>query len=127
MTESDATTAVLDADRLRYRAMVDNDAAALDQLLADDLVYMHSTGGVDSKASLMAALQARKFSFKSAETSDTQVRSYGDVALLNGKVRMLVEVAGTDHHAFSAFTTVWVRRGGILRLVHWQSTPLPKA
>jgi len=121
------SSTVLDADRARYRAMVTFDIDALERIFADDLIYMHSTGSVDSKSSLMEGLSKRKFSFKSAETADTTVRTYGDTAILNGKVRMLVEVAGTDHHAFSGFTTVWNRREGEWRLVHWQSTPLPKA
>ena len=127
MIHPDFAAEVGEADRLRYVAMVERDMPALDRILADDLIYMHSTGAIDSKGSLIAALRERKFTFKSAGTTDIVVRCYGDSAVFNGKVRMLVEVAGTDHHAFSAFTTVWVRQAGGWRLVHWQSTPLPKA
>lgn len=124
MTDSQSAQAVENANHQRYRAMIDGDMKALDQLLADDLIYLHSTGAADSKTSLVEALTQRKFVFKSAESSGTTVRVYGDVAVLNGQVKMVVEVAGTDHHAHSGFTTVWSRQDGHWRLVHWQSTPL---
>lgn len=123
---ADVNEAVLAADSARYRAMIKLDIAALERIFADDLVYMHSTGTIDTKTSLINALRERKFAFKSAETTDTTVRSYGDTAILNGRVRLVVEVAGTDHHAFSGFTTIWVRQESGWTLVHWQSTPLAK-
>jgi hypothetical protein len=126
MSSIDSKAAVLAADAKRYTSMIECDTQRLSAVLADDLIYMHSTGAIDTKSSLMAALVEKKFTFKSAETAETVVRIYGETAVLNGKVRMVVEVAGTDHHAFSGFTTVWVFRDGNWCLVHWQSTPLPK-
>lgn len=126
MTHPDLAAAVIEADSARYRAMIKLDTAALDRIFSDDLIYMHSTGAIDTKASLVGALLERKFAFKSAETAETTVRIYGDTAVFNGRVRLVVEVAGTDHHAFSGFTTVWVRRESVWTLVHWQSTPLAK-
>lgn len=126
MTQSSLVAAVLEADSQRYRAMIERDLPTLDRRLADDMVYMHSKGTVDTKASLMAALEERKFSFKSAETRDTAVRIYGDTAILHGKVTLVVEVGGIEHVAENSFTTVWVHQDGNWRLAHWQSTPLAK-
>lgn len=126
MTQSSLVAAVLEADSQRYRAMIERDLPALDRRLADDMVYMHSKGAIDTKASFMAALREHKFSFKSAETSDTEVRIYGDTAVLHGKVTLVVEVGGTEHVAHNSFTTVWVRQDGNWCLAHWQATPLPK-
>lgn len=125
MTNKGIEAAVLAADEQRYRAMITLDFAGLDRLLSDDLVYMHSTGSIDSKASLLAGLEQRKFSFLSANTRDTNVREYGDIAILNGKVQLEVEAGGKEHRVQSGFTTVWKREGAEWRLLHWQSTPLP--
>ncbi|KAF1697266.1 hypothetical protein CSC62_08675 [Pseudoxanthomonas jiangsuensis] len=116
---------VLTADDRRYRAMIDVNLAELDRVLSDDLVYMHSSGSVDSKASLIEGLERRKFTFLSAETSGTTVRLYGDIAVLHGKVKLQVQAGGREHRVQSGFTTVWNLEGAEWRLVHWQSTPLP--
>ena len=42
----------------RFQAQEKNDFAALERLLADDLVYTHSSGAVDSKASYIESLRS---------------------------------------------------------------------
>lgn len=126
MTNSSLVAAIIEADTQRYRAMIERDLPALDRVLADDMVYMHSKGAIDTKESLMAALQEGKFTFKSAETSDVSVRAYGAAAILHGKVTLVVDVGGVEHVAHNSFTTVWVCQDGDWRLAHWQATPLPK-
>lgn len=125
-TSVEVANQVIDADRRRFQAMIKLDEAGLNELLADDLVYMHSTGAFDSKASLISGLLNKKFAFKSAEHLQANVRAYGDMAVLNGRVQMVVHAGGTDHNVSSAFTTIWHRRNEKWRLIHWQSTPLPK-
>ena len=49
MPTNDAVAQVRDAETRRYAAMVANDAKALDALLADDLVYTHSTAATETK------------------------------------------------------------------------------
>ena len=44
---------VIDLDKKRMRAMADKDIATLDALLADDLVYTHSSARLDAKQSLI--------------------------------------------------------------------------
>jgi hypothetical protein len=44
----------------RYRAMCEADAVTLDKLLADSLVYTHSYGGADSKATYLDGVRAKK-------------------------------------------------------------------
>ena len=51
----------------RYRAMCEADAAALDQLLADTLVYTHSYGGADSKATYLDGIRAKKWVYRKIE------------------------------------------------------------
>ena len=49
---------VIDLDRQRMEAMARKDLAALDALIAADLVYTHSTARLDTKESLLAAMQS---------------------------------------------------------------------
>jgi len=112
------------ADEARYQAMIANDQDALGHLLADDLVYTHSVGMSDTKASFLESLRSGKFRFKSSKREDVGVRLYGDTALLHGRVTLTVDVGGQEHVARNAFVTAWSKRAGHWQLVHWQSTPL---
>lgn len=50
---------ILALEDQRYRAMVDGDLATLERLLADGLVYTHSSSAVDGKASYLESLRSR--------------------------------------------------------------------
>lgn len=54
------TDAVMQADRARYQAMLDQDYDALEAFLGDALVYTHSDGRSDDKAAYLARLRAGK-------------------------------------------------------------------
>lgn len=112
------------ADAARYDALIAQDADALSSLLADDLVYLHGTGAADTKQSFIDGIVGKKFQFRTAQRIDPVVRVFDSGAVLHGKIRMTVEVAGTLHEAYSTFSTVWIHRNGRWQLVHWQSTPL---
>lgn len=122
VTDTAIQEQVLDADKRRYDAMIGQDFDILAEILDDELIYSHSKGTMDDKASFLAALQSGKFRFKLSEREAMPVRVYGDVAILNGRVRLTVDVGGTEHVAHNAFVTVWVLRTGRWRLVHWQAT-----
>jgi hypothetical protein len=47
---------VIDLDRKRMQAMAAKDIATLESLLADDLVYTHSSARLDTKTSLIVGM-----------------------------------------------------------------------
>ncbi len=49
---------VIELDRKRMNAMAQKDIATLNALLSDDLVYTHSTGRLDTKHSLIGAMES---------------------------------------------------------------------
>jgi ketosteroid isomerase-like protein len=115
------------AEMQRYQAMFDENFEALGKLLGDDLVYTHSSASTDSKSSYIEALRSRKYHYKAARREDVKTRVYGDVAVVTGRANMNVAVHGADRELQNVYTNVWVRRAGGWQMVHWQSTPLPKA
>src|SRR5205823_6538206 len=62
----------------RYRAMCEGDAATLDQLLADSLVYTHSYGGADGKASYLDGIRAKKWVYRNIERPIEDIQVHGD-------------------------------------------------
>lgn len=109
----------------RFRAMCEADAATLDQLLADTLVYTHSYGGADSKASYMEGVRARKWVYRKIERPRESIQVHGDCAIVTGQVRIELEQDGKPKILNSAYTDVWVKGPKGWQMVAWQSTPLP--
>jgi len=54
-------------------------------MLHDELLYTHSSGLTDTKATWLAALRSGKTKYKSAACSDRKVRLAGDAALVTGR------------------------------------------
>ena len=109
----------------RYRAMCEADAATLDQLLADTLVYTHSYGGADSKASYLDGIRARKWVYRKIERPKEDIQVHGDCAVVTGQVRIELLSDGKPKTLNSAYTNVWVKGPKGWQMVAWQSTPLP--
>ena len=113
----------LDAER--FDAMIRGDALALDRLLADDLVYTHASGKVDSKASFLDDIKAGQLRYKSFRPEEPKLRVYGDTAVATGLASVEVNNHGQELSMKLRYTDVWVNRGGQWQMVAWQSTRLP--
>jgi ketosteroid isomerase-like protein len=109
----------------RFRAMCDADTGALDKLLADGLVYTHSSAAVDSKASILAGIQAKKWEYKKVERPVEDIQVHGDCAIVTGEVRIDVVAGGSRRNLHSRYVDVWVRGAHGWQMVAWQSTPIP--
>ncbi|MBM3518081.1 MAG: nuclear transport factor 2 family protein [Alphaproteobacteria bacterium] len=109
----------------RYRAMCEANAATLEQLLADTLVYTHSYGGADSKASYLAGFRSGKWVYRKIERPKEHIEIYGDCAVITGQVRIELLADGSPKTLNSAYTNVWIKGPKGWQMVAWQSTPLP--
>jgi ketosteroid isomerase-like protein len=118
---------VLAADDRRFEAMRKQDWAALDASLADDLVYVHSTARVESKAEHTGNLRAGRPHYRGIAPRDRQVRVRGDVGIVNGVSEMHVENAGKEQRFTVCYLAVYTRAGGAWRMMAWQSTRVPDA
>ncbi len=123
---SDNDIAALEAleDR-RYAAMLAADAATLEELLHDELLYMHSTGGADTKASYLAGLRDRVFAYKKITRDDQTVRVHGDIGMVFNHMQADVVIRGNLHHLDNRLLAVWSRDGGQWRLIGLQSGAIP--
>ena len=117
--------AVIDLDRKRMLAMALKDVATLESLLADDLIYTHSSARLDTKRSLIEGMTSDKTVYTAVEPWDVKAQDLGDTVVLTGIAQIKVTVAGTPNAFGVRFTDVYARRDGRWQMVTWQSTRLP--
>jgi ketosteroid isomerase-like protein len=115
---------IIELDRKRMSAMAQKDVATLRAVLADDLVYTHSSARLDTKQSLIGAMESGATVYTAVEPSDVKAQDCGDAVILTGKARIGVTSGGKPMSFGVRFTDVYVKRGGQWQMVAWQSTRL---
>jgi ketosteroid isomerase-like protein len=116
---------IIDLDRKRMTAMAEQDYATLNDVIADDLVYTHSTARLDTKASLIGNMKSGSTVYTSVVPSDVKAQDLGDSVVLTGACRISVNAGGRPNSFGVRFTDVYARRGGRWQMIAWQSTRLP--
>ena len=112
---------ILALEDRRIEAMVKGDVLALGEILADDLIYTHTTARLDTKASFIDAVKTGKSNYKSVDRNDVEVRSLGDTAVVTGHAKFHVG----DNKFEARFIDVYAKRNGAWQMVAWQSTRVP--
>ncbi len=121
----DAIAQVRATQAARFQAMLSADVAALNDVLADDLTYTHTTGTIDSKSSMIENISSGAVNYELIEPTDTKIRLYGDVAVVTGSSNMRVSAGEQLHELSIRFIEVYVFDNENWRLVSWQSTRIP--
>ncbi|MFM7320919.1 MAG: nuclear transport factor 2 family protein [Armatimonadota bacterium] len=122
-----AAEPALEADKARRDAMVAADIAKLTPLLADNLVYTHSSGKVDTKASLLEAIRTGSLDYEKIEPRDTVVRARGRTVVVTGIVTVAVKTPEGSRSFDARFTAVHGRtQDNQWQLLVWQTTRLPE-
>jgi ketosteroid isomerase-like protein len=117
---------IIDLDRQRMTAMAKKDVATLRTLLAEDLIYTHSSARLDTKESLIGAMESGSTVYTSVEPSDVKAQDLGDAVVLTGIARISVTSNGKPNSFGVRFTDVYANKGGRWQMVTWQSTRLPE-
>ena len=112
--EADRETLEIVAREAELRAaQLAGDAAALDGLIADQLLFTGPDGELGTKAEDLEAHRAGVVRFRMHEPEDLRVRRVGnDVAVAALRTRLAVEVTGMVHRGTYRYTRVWARESG---------------
>ena len=121
ITEAEA----LQAEQARYAAQMANDFAAMERLFGDDLVYIHSSTSVDTKASFIESMRSGAVRYRTMTRGDVKVRCYGSVAIITGQGSFEVTARGQELRLDLLFHAVWAKRANGVQFVSWQATRLP--
>lgn len=117
---------IIELDKKRMTAMAQKDIATLNTVLADDLVYTHSSARLDTKESLIGAMQSGATVYNSVVPSDVKAQDCGDTVVLTGVARIGVNSGGNAMNFAVRFTDVYANKAGKWQMVTWQSTRLPE-
>jgi len=121
MAATESVDAVREVAEGWYRAAVQQDAAALDRYLADDLSYCHAGGKVQTKSEYVAGVMKGPPHYESLTYSDMNIRLYGKTAVLTA----FADVKLVNTPLFRVRTLhVYVESKGRWQLVAHESTRL---
>jgi uncharacterized protein DUF4440 len=116
---------IIELDRKRMDAMARQDVATLNNLLSDDLIYCHSSARLDTKQSLIGAMESGATVYNAVEPSDVKAQDLGTAVVLTGIARIRVTSGGKPNAFGVRFIDVYANKNGIWQMVTWQSTRLP--
>lgn len=118
----------LAADAEFFKALIDADVAALEDLLAADFILVDVMGGSEvPKAALIGLVGSGQLKFESIKPADTHVRIYGGTGVVIGRTEMAMRFENTGFTTKSRYTHVYVEDRGRWRMVSAQGTPIAHA
>lgn len=103
---------VMKVEEERNQALKTGDAATLERVYSDDLVYANAKGELLTKAQHLAEFKARTLNFLSFEHTNVQASVHGDTGLVTGISKSVVEYQGKVSHNNRRFLNVFSKRDG---------------
>lgn len=110
----------------KYRtALLQRDAATLEQIWADDYTFTNGAGETHSKADRLAHLKSGATSLDSiSEAEEMKVRIHGNVAVVTSRVTIKGKYSGKQASGQYRSINVWVKGAAGWQLVANQLTPV---
>ena len=105
-------------------AILKQDAAAYENLFADDFIVIKMGGKQATKAQEIAEAKAGETKIEVGRSEDVKVRLYGNTAIVNGRWVEKSITKGKPFEGSHMYTTVYVKRDGKWQIVSDQVTPL---
>ena len=97
---------------------------ALEQMVAEEVRYCHTTGAVDTKASYLEMVRTGSIDWLEVNPIGMEARIYGDVGIIAGEVHQTITVGGRAEPIDMHIRTieVYVNRDGRWQLTEFQAS-----
>ena len=106
----------------RQAAMMAGDAAALANLMSDQLRFVHSDGRVESKADYVKNLLAGDTAYADVKTSAVELMQVSPESVVVLGVQTMRKRLGPDWSDITLrYLSVWRNESGAWRMIAWQS------
>ena len=124
--DSALVEAVKSRESERQIAMIRADVPALEDVFAEDVVYIHSNGLAQTRAGLIAMLTKRELRYLNFDIQTAEYREYGGTVVCTGMQSISLTSSGKPFTSNSRYTIVYASIDGRPRVVAYQSTLLPE-
>lgn len=121
-TNNASVREVLAIDSERTKALLSNDAATLDRIMAPDVTYITGDGELNTRPELLADVRSRKLTYTRLQYSDTSARLFGNTAILVSRASVQGRYQSTLLKYNLRVTRVYVNRNRRWLLEAIQST-----
>ena len=124
--EASAESAVRAANAEYDKALIEGDAAALEQHYTDDFQIIDDDGELHDKQNQIAFM-TREVDLLNARGDEVEVTMLGpDSALVTGRFSGRYRYQGKEQDFTERYTSVWVRRDGRWQVRHEHASLVPK-
>jgi hypothetical protein len=108
----------------RFDAMTQKNEAVLNEILSDDLVYIHSSATVDDKKSYINSIISGKTNYQKVEVEESKVRTYKTSAVVTGKAKITILQNEKETIMNLRYTDVYQKIGKNWQMVSWNSVKI---
>jgi hypothetical protein len=116
------------ADDARVAAMISADAAKLDAAFSDDLIYVHSNGKVDTKATFVPAISTGKSVYHAVSYEQRDFREVAPgLVLMTARCRVQLGKTAPFNELYLSVLAAYRLEKGAWRFLAWQSCKLDTA
>lgn len=124
---ADPSAAWRAADDARVAAMISADPAKIDATFSNDLLYVHSSGSSDTKASMKEALTSGKSKYNAINYETREFREVvPGLVLMTGRGKFILGKSAPFNELHLSFLAAYRLEKGVWRFVAWQSCKLPE-
>jgi ketosteroid isomerase-like protein len=108
------------------QAFVRNDADAIDRQMAEDWTIVTPEGNVLDRSTFLGLIKSGDLSHEALEFADTNVRVYGDTAVVTARATSKGRFKGQAFSESERLTDIFVKQGGQWKCVLTQLTRIAK-
>jgi ketosteroid isomerase-like protein len=109
-------------NRLLDRSVVSKNMSVLQKHYADDFVFTHGTGQVDSKKSWIKNVADTSVHFLSREHDSTEVELHKDIAIISGKLTVQRQMPTAKTVYALRYVRVFAQREKIWQMISHRTT-----
>ena len=113
---------LIDLERKLAAAVLALDFDTLDEIYAEDFVFTHITGDVDTKATWIECLRTGRCSYTGRSVDQIDVETHGNVAITSGRIHAKSDSDDPRWHEYSVwYVRVYEMQTGRWRLLSHRS------
>jgi ketosteroid isomerase-like protein len=121
-TVNTASTAIEAVNRKIEAAVVSKDFASLDALYADDFVFTHGTGLVQTKFQWLDSLRNDATRFLSRQLDSTSIELHAEIAIVTGRLLVCRQSEAGEVRYGLQYVRVYSMKTGLWQLISHRTT-----